>query len=79
MVDRFGDALIEPSGAIKGDYATIYGLEAIQFAIVKVEVDGVKVENETKLSITDENKLAWNNVGGACYRETDDSYLESPW
>lgn len=33
MVDRFGDALIEPSGAIKGDYATIYGLEAIQFAI----------------------------------------------
>ena len=65
MVDRFGDALIEPSGAIKGDYATIYGLEAIQFAIVKVEVDGVKVENETKLSITDENKLAWNNVGGA--------------
>lgn len=48
MKDRFGDDLIEATGAIKGDYATIYGLEAIQFAIVKVEVDGVEVENETK-------------------------------
>ena len=65
MKDRFGDDLIEATGAIKGDYATIYGLEAIQFAIVKVEVDGVEVENETKLSITNDNKLEWNNVGGA--------------
>ena len=39
MKDRFGDDLIEATGAIKGDYATIYGLEAIQFAIVKVEVE----------------------------------------
>ena len=65
MKDRFGDNLIEASGAIKDSYANIYGLEAIQFAIVKVEVDGVEVENETKLSITNENKLEWNNVGGA--------------